>query len=58
MAAQMLNVDPQQYSLYKTDWMDDPRQCLKNDKHSMKKEHVRSGDLLILKNKKEVLKAP
>ena len=54
MAAQMLNVDPNEYEIYKADWLDCAGQKLKNDKHSMKKAHVRSGDLLIIKNKKDV----
>ena len=55
MVAQSFNVDPNEYSLFKTNWLEEPIQRLKNDKNTMRKEHVRSGDILVLKNKKEVI---
>lgn len=54
IAAQMFSVDPNEYVLYQTDWEEDPFRPLKKGKQTMKKVGMRSGDLLILKNKKEV----
>ena len=54
MAAQLFDIDPSEHTLYKTDWTEDPRQGLKNEKHNMRKEHIRSGDLLVIKHKAEV----
>lgn len=54
MAAQSFAVDPQDFVLYKTDWEEYPFQALKNPKRTVQKEAMRSGDLLILKNKNEV----
>lgn len=45
-----------EYNLYRTDWTGFPSQSLKNDKKTILKEHIRSGDLLVIKNKKDVNK--
>jgi len=52
----MFSVDPNEYVLYKADWEEDPVIPLKKGKRNMKNEGLSSGDMLILKNKKEVMK--
>ena len=54
MAAQVFGIKPGDYTLYKTDWTEDPSQPLTNDSQTLQKEHIRSGDLLIIRSNHDV----
>lgn len=47
--ADSLDIDVDQYKLYKTDWLQEPTTLLKNEEQTLTKAQIKAGDLLVLK---------
>lgn len=46
-----MEIDVDEYKLYKTDWLQEPTAVLKNEEMTLAKAQIRAGDLLMLKSK-------